>query len=225
MNRKIGHELGQSIKFNGDIPKKALAEDPQQILRDAHIHSFPLKRSSLEIAISDIEMSKWVHSNLPKVNFEVRTGHLPLGERSTDKSRSDDLATYYLLTARLDIFSGLSSIYERKSAIARKMQSEEALNSASIDLLSSVEKHLRLLASLERRINIESTNAIKTEKFKDIVSREYRSGVKSIGDFSSAVDMLIESRQKTLAAILQWHRERFALEHQIGRRLVTKEVL
>ena len=129
-----------------------------------------------------------------------------------------------MLTAKMDLFSGLSTINERRAAIARKMQSEEKLREASAELLSQVEQHVRKLVLMEKRLRAESENVKKTSKYKEATSREYRAGVKTGQDYAATIDMAIDSRRRYVESLLTWHEERFGLEKTIGRRVAVKEV-
>lgn len=223
-NRLLGHELGQAITFGGLIPRFELNEPINQILASAHQSAFALRASAIDVAKSDVETARWVSGMLPRIDFEARNGWLPLGERPTSQTGSDTPATALLLTAKMELFSGLSTINERRAALARKSQSEEKLREASADLLSQVEGHVRRLVLMEQRLRVEAENSTKTAKYKDATSREYRAGVKTSMDYASAIDLAIEARRRYVDSLLAWHEERFGLENAIGRRVSVKEV-
>ena len=223
-NRLIGHEMGQKIVFTGFIPRYAINEPLDQILANAHQNSFALREVGIEVAKSEVESARWISGALPRVDFEARNGWLPLGERPTSKTNADAPATAFLLTAKMDVFSGLSTVNERRAALARKTQSDEKLREASADLLSRVERHVRRLAVLEQRLRVESENSVKTLKYKETTAREYRAGVKTGPDYASAIDLAIDSRRRYVDSLLAWHDERFGLENAIGRKVATKEM-
>lgn len=225
-NRMIGHEWGQKITFVGNVPRYALDETFEQILANAHQNAFSLKESAIDVAKSDVEASRWVSGTLPRLDFEARNGWLPLGERPVQaaKVNHETTATSLLLVAKMDVFSGLSTINERRAASARKTQSDEKLREASLDLLSRVERHARRIVLMEQRLKVESENNIKTTKYKDTTAREYRAGIKSGLDYAAAIDLVIDGRRRYVDSLLAWHNERFGLERAIGRRLAVKEV-
>lgn len=223
-NRLLGHDIGQAVTFSGQIPRYELSEPGEQIISKAHEKAFALKEAAINVAKSDVETAKWLSGSLPKVDFEARNGWLPLGERTAAVSSKNTPATYLVLTAKLDVFSGLSTINERRGAIARKSQSDEKLREASAELLNKVEQHVRKLVLMEKRLRAESENVKKTAKYKEATSREYRAGVKTGLDYAAAIDMAIESRRRYVDALLTWHGERFGLEIAIGRRLLVKEI-
>ena len=223
-NRLIGHELGQSIKFSGSIPRYELGEQVESVLKTADQRAFELRRSAIDVAKSEVEVAQWVSGVLPRVDFEARNGWLPLGERPTSLTGKNSPSTYLMVTAKMDLFSGLSSVNERRAAIAHKSQSEQNLRESSSELLSQVERHLRRLALMEQRLKIESDNSSKTAKYKDTIAREYRAGIKNGVDYVAAVDLVIEARRRYAESLLGWHSERFAIENVIGRRLLIKEV-
>lgn len=223
-NRLLGHDIGQAVTFSGLIPRFELSEPGEQIIAKAHEKSFVLKDSAIDVAKSDVETAKWVSGVLPKVDLEARNGWLPLGERSAAASAKNTPATYLMLTAKMDLFSGLSTINERRAAIARKTQSDEKLREASAELLSQVEQHVRRILLMEKRLRAEAENVKKTAKYKEATSREYRAGVKTGLDYASAIDMAIESRRRYVDSLLTWHDERFRLEKAIGRRIAVKEI-
>ena len=223
-NRLLGHEIGQSIVFQGEVPRFEMSETPETLLANAHRDSFTLRASSLDVARASVELSKWVSETLPKIDLEARNGLLPLGERASAKEAFARQSTYILVTAKMDLFSGLSTVYDRRAAAARKSKSDEELRQASSDLLTTIERHARKIQSLDRRIVIESDNSLKASKYKEIIAREYRGGVKPISDYAAAIDLLIDARRRLVTALLQWHHERFGLERALGRKISVKEV-
>ena len=224
LNRLLGHEIGQAITFNGQIPRLEMNEAAEQVIANAHEKCFALKQSAIDVAKSDVETAKWQSGVLPRVDFEARNGWLPLGERPTTLAGKDSPATYLVMTAKMDLFSGLSTINERRAAIARKTQSDEKLREASADLLSQVEQHLRKILLMEKRLSAEAENVRKTTKYKEATSREYRAGVKTGLDYAAAIDMAVESRRRYVDSLLTWHDERFGLENTIGRRVAVREI-
>jgi outer membrane protein TolC len=224
-NRLLGHDIGQAVTFSGQIPRFELNEPGEQIIVKAHEKSFALKESAIDVAKSDVETAKWLSGVLPKVDLEARNGWLPLGERPTSTASKNTPSTYLILTAKMDLFSGLSTLNERRAAIARKTQSDEKLREASAELLSQVEQHVRKLLLMEKRLLAEAENVKKTTKFKETTSREYRAGVKTGLDYASAIDMAIDSRRRYVDSLLTWHEVRFGLEKALGRRVAVKEVM
>ncbi len=225
-NRLMGHEWGQKITFSGRVPRYGLNEPVDQILASANQNAFSLKESAIDVAKSDVEANRWVSGALPRLDFEARSGWLPLGERPSQatKAGNDAPSTYLLLTAKMDVFSGLSTINERRAAGARKNQSDEKMRESSMDLLSLVERHLRRIIVMEQRLKVEGENSVKTAKYKDTTAREYRAGIKSGLDYAAAIDLVIDSRRRYVDSLLAWHSERFGLESALGRRVAVKEV-
>ena len=223
-NRLLGHEVGQGIKFSGKIPRFELGESGEAIIATAHEKSFALKAAAIDVAKYDVETAKWLSGALPTIDLEARNGWLPLGERTASIASKNTPSTYLVMTAKMDLFSGLSTVNERRAAIARKTQSDEQLREASAELLSVVEQHVRKLLLMEKRLRAEAENVKKTTKYKEATSREYRAGVKTGLDYAAAIDMAIESRRRYVDSLLTWHDERFGLEKAIGRRVSVKEI-
>jgi len=222
--RLIGYDLSQKITFSGDVPRYALNEKIDVTLKSAHEKAIALRKFAIESAKSDVVASQWVSGVLPKIDLEARHGMIPVGERPPRTGEADVSATAFLLTAKLELFSGFATLHDRRVALAQKVQSEEDAREASLDLLSRIEKHLRRMVALEKRLSVEGENSLKTSKFKDTTAREYRMGVKSAQDYAAAVDLVIDVRRRYVDSLLAWHAERILLEKSLGRRLNVKEV-
>lgn len=224
LSRLVGYEIGQSLTFSGDIPRYVVSETADQIFKTAQEQAYALREAAISVAKADVEASRWVSGTLPSVDFETRHGWLPLGERPAKKPESDAPATYVLVTAKMDLFTGLSTIHERRAAIARKQQSEEELRATSLELLTNVERSLRKLVLLEQRVKSETENSEKTLKLREITAREYKSGIKTGQDYAAAIDLAIDSRRRQIDSLLAWHEERFGLETLIGRKIAVVSV-
>ena len=223
-NRLLGYELGPAIEFSGAIPHFTMKDSFSAILASTKDSSLELRRAAIDISKAETEASRWTAGVLPKIDFEAHNGWLPLGERPTADDLKDAPATSFLLTAKMDLFTGLSTVEDRKAAIARKTQSTEQMRDVSMNIINSLERFWTQLALMQDRILLEKTNAQRTLKLKDTIAREYRAGIKTGADYANAVDLMTDAQQRRLNALLSWHKQRSVLEKMIGHRLAVTEV-
>ncbi|MFN7823726.1 MAG: TolC family protein [Pseudobdellovibrionaceae bacterium] len=125
---------------------------------------------------------------LPEVNFNATYGSL--GLRETTVSPETSLG----LTAKWELFSGLTTINDQRSANAEWIRARAELAQNEILLLSRAMQLRQNLKNLLLRYELEEKNQKNLEGFLKAVQEEYRRGVKNSADLKDALEMSLETQ-------------------------------
>src|SRR3989338_4876513 len=109
LRKTLGHEIGSKIDPVGELQHQHLVGDLMSHLNGLKNSNPTLRISGHEVAISDFQAKSWRSKWLPKVDIEAKAGYLELDLRPADKGTSIS----FLLIAKMDLFSGYESAWER----------------------------------------------------------------------------------------------------------------
>jgi outer membrane protein TolC len=150
--------------------------------------------SRKELVIAEERADQWQAGWFPKIDLEARSGKLELSDGPADSKR----ATEFLLLAKMDIFSGLESTYERRQGAALKILTENKYRSVLSGSEAEIKRHYSRIVAIQTSVDLEEKNVARARRYYQTVLREYNAGVKNSIDLKSAAEMVYETSLKKL---------------------------
>lgn len=222
LGRMIGGDLGQKLVPTGTIEHRHLAVNPPELISQLAQTSKSLKARSTELQLAQIEKDKWRSQWMPRVDFELRVdAPLPANETTETQSISGSRA---LLTGlvKFDLFRGFDSFAERTELNARYYAAESTLRSEVVGAIANAERLFKKLQAIERRVDVESQNSERAEKYYNAVYAEYQRGFKNSADVAAAAENLLDAQLREVNFRYDFVSNRIELETLLGRSVETK---
>jgi len=118
--------------------------------------------------------------------------------------------------ARWEFFSGFDTSYARSEASAEAAKAEAQLRQTELSTSAQLETSFTKLKAIQDRVDIEAENKVKARKFFDVVTAEYKRGVKNSTDMRSAAQMLLQVLIRDIEYRAEFFEQKAQLEKAIG---------
>ena len=221
LKKLLGEEVGSKIEPIGSLQHQHMKGNLNDLVKRIKDESEPVLIGAKDIAISSLEtksaQSKW----LPKLDLEVAAGYLPWDMRQLP-SGSAQLSGK--LVARIDLFSGFETLYERREAEAKRLRQEAELKTAILSAMTDTENAYRRISTIQARVDLEEENESRAKKYYASVMNEYRRGVKNSADLRVAADGLFEVSLKRESFKFEFLNSRLDLEGALGGKVETEVI-
>lgn len=171
-----------------------------------------IQESKKDLLISEKQADQWQAGWLPKIDLEARSGKLELRDSPANSKRT----TEFLLLAKMEIFSGLASTYERRQGTALKIQTEQKHRSILSTSETDLKRHYSRILTIQKSVDLEDKNVARAGRYYQTVLREYNAGVKNSMDLKSAAEMVYETSLKRLRYRHAFLVERVEMERLLG---------
>jgi outer membrane protein TolC len=212
LRKTLGEEVGSKIEPVGVLQHQHIVGDLMVYLDQLKSANPILKVSARELAIAELESKNWRSRWLPTIDFESRAGYLELDRRPADGGSAMNL----LVIAKMDLFSGFETSWERSEGIAKKARAEEELKANLVNLVSDVERYYRRIKAIERSVDLEEQNESRAKKYYETVKREYQAGIKNSNDVKAAADLSFEASLRRVKYKLEFLSEKIEMEKLLG---------
>lgn len=179
-----------------------------------------LLESRLKVNIADKHAGLWQSGFMPKIDLEARTGKYEM----RDMPENQDQATEFLLIAKMDIFSGLETIEERKSGIAEKTLAEENQRKLATESEAALKRHLARIITIQKSLDLEERNLVSSDLYYKTILREYNAGIKNSMDLKAAAELVYESSYRRLKYYYDFQVEKTEAEMLLGSPLDVEKV-
>jgi outer membrane protein TolC len=213
LKRLLGEEIGSNIEPVGDLQHQHLKGNLLDLVKRIKNESEPVLLGAKDVLISNLEtkaaQSKW----LPKVDVEIAAGYLPWDLRQVDAGTA---MVGGKIVAKLDLFSGFDTMYERKENEAKKLRQEAELKNSLLLAMTDTENAYRKISTIQARVDLEQENESRSQKYYAAVMNEYRRGIKNSADLKVAADGLFEASLKREAFKFDFLNSRIDLERALG---------
>ncbi len=213
LKKLLGEEVGSRIEPVGSLQHQHLRGNLNDLVKRIKDESEPVLVGARNIAISSLEtkaaQSKW----LPKLDLEVAAGYLPWDLRQVP---SGSAMLGGKVVARIDLFSGFETLYERREAEAKRLRQEAELKTAILSAMIDTENAFRRISTIQNRVDLEEENESRAKRYYASVMNEYRRGVKNSADLRVAADGLFEVRLKRESFKFEFLNSRLDLERTLG---------
>lgn len=208
----LGEDIGGVIEPAGELQHQHVKGRLMDYVSKIKSDSAPVQIATKQQAIANIQSRLWRSKWLPDVDFEVRAGYLPLDERLVEV----ETQVSFVLTAKMELFSGFDTRWEREELLAKQTAADAALKADILSALTDLETYYRRLKTIEERVDLEQGSEDLTRKYYSSVADEYKRGYKNSADLSAAADRLAEAQERRLKYVFEFLTQRLAMERIVG---------
>lgn len=212
LGRLLKLEDGRKINPVGTLEHGHIKGSLSEFLTAARLSNADIAEARFGVSAASISQNVWKSRWLPRVDFEARTGKLPMDERPAGETRVTTLA----LVATMDLYAGNESSWIRREGVARSMKEQRAFDAISQGVEAGVKRSFQRLKTLEASIDIEKANEGRAARYFDAVMREYRVGVKNSADLRVASEVSTDVSARLLQYTLDSIVERLEFERLVG---------
>lgn len=200
---------GASAKLDElSLPPFAVAQE------NARKNNFELRKSTAEIEASDAAAVSTLAKHLPKVDFELFA--LTKASRRSDIATSDYLSYAGQIKVTVPLFSGLTSVWERREAATRKAALQEDRVDKWNDITTDLYKRYRAWDLAKAKERAETVNLkLTAQKIKSAES-SYRNGRATMTDLLDSYSQDLTARRNLANAQLDKLRSFFAIKRLTG---------
>ena len=216
----LGEEIGATIEPVGSLQHQHVKGTLMNQINKLKKSGYAVQLASREMTKGTVGSKLWRANYLPTLDVEARAGRLEGDAMPED----EELGIVIMLVAKLDLFSGMNSYWERRERILHLESSQDKLKQTIVDSVSEVERGYRKLVAIQNRVDLEDANRIKSKKYYDAVLREYRSGYKNAADLKAASELVFASHTKMKRFKFDFLQERINLERTIGHQVEVEVV-
>lgn len=192
--RLIGLDLDQALRVAGHLERSHFSKQSNELLQLAQLENESLKESEKDFALSELDYKAAFGDYLPRVDIEGKYGRLANEERVYTRNDNYSLG----LKVSIPIFSGLDTVYARKSRASAMARNEIALTRVRQEIQVQLENGLSKLKSVEERLDLEEQNLDRSKRYYEITLAEYKRGVKNSPDVAGAAERFFDSRLRNL---------------------------
>jgi len=218
LRKLLGEEVGATIEPVGTLQHQHLKGDLMEYLNRVRDTSESVQIASKELAKATVESHRWRSKWLPTLDVEAQAGYLDLDARPSDGSPG----VRALVVAKIDLFQGFRSTWERREGEAKLQKAEATLKHEMLTALNDIEVSFRRLKTMQHRVDLESENAERSEKYYKAVIGEYRRGTKNSADVKMAAEGLYEARLRHETYKHDFLETKLALEKSTGAAIETE---
>lgn len=202
----------QDIEPQGILEHQHLTGSLAEYLSKLQERAPAIQQSKKDLQIAEKQADQWQVGWFPKIDLEARSGKLELLDDPVNSKRT----TEFLLLAKMDIFSGLATTYERRQGSALKIQTEQKHRSILGKAEGDLKRHYSRILTIQKSVDLEDKNVARAGRYYQTVLREYNAGVKNSIDLKSAAEMVYETSLKRLRYRHAFLMERGEMERLLG---------
>lgn len=218
--RLLGDVTGTNFEPTGSLEHQHLRASLPDLLKAARENGSQIRLASREVAKAELESGQWKAAWLPRLDLETQAGYLSIDDRPADGSASVRAAA----VARFDLFNGLRSSYERAEGAAKLLKAQAQLQGAILEATEGVEATYSRLSTIQSRVDIESKNKERAEKYYNAVLGEYRRGVKNSADVKAAAEGMFEAKLRSESFKYEFLKQRIDLEKILGAPIEVEKI-
>jgi outer membrane protein TolC len=211
--RLFGPELGTNIEPAGEVPHLHLKDDYRRFLERVRETSESIKISSLMDASASLQRKSAWADWMPKVDVEVQAGWMPLHERPVSGSSSE---VHAMVLAKWDLFSGLETKGKIQETTAAARKAELELKQTVLSAMTEVEVLFSKLKSTAERVDVESENENRAQKYYAAVTGEYKRGIKNGADVKAAEENLLQARLRREELKYEFIADKLSIQKVLG---------
>ncbi|MBI4405139.1 MAG: TolC family protein [Deltaproteobacteria bacterium] len=220
LRKLFGEEIGSKIEPRGALQHQHLEGVLMDYVKRIKDESEPVQLAARDVAIATTEeklsQSRW----LPKLDLEARVGYLPLDQRAPDGG----VTISGTALAKLDLFSGFDTFWEKRELAAKKLKSEAKLKNMIVTAMTQMEIAFRKVKTVQSRVDLEEENSERALKYYKSVVSEYKRGVKNSADVKVAAELLYETYLRREGYKYDFLTGKIELERLLGSSVVTEIV-
>lgn len=152
-----------------------------------------LQKSQTEKTIAELEKRSVNSEFLPKLDLSYSFGRLTPTETDFKYNESQ-----VALLITIPLFSGLETVYKRKSAISAVSARERELTQVGLNTKSQFERLKTKFSELTDLYQINEKKLVYAEKYYNLTLAEYKRGVKNSPDLVGATERFFDSKKKKI---------------------------
>lgn len=185
--------------FNEEIKDEDLSSidflTPEELKKNLNVLNFEnhplIQKSQIERAIAELEKRSVNSEFYPKLDLSYSFGRLTPTETDFkyNESQVDLLIT-------IPLFSGLETVYKRKSAISLVSSKERELAQVGLNTKSAFDRLKTKFSQLTDLYQINEKKLVYAEKYYNLTLSEYKRGVKNSPDLVGATERFFDSKKK-----------------------------
>ena len=206
----LGEEKDLSTVPQGELHQYSLKGSVNDFLSHVKTGNENVVLIGRDLNLAEIESKIATSHWLPQLDLEARAGYMP--------KRADGAGIGYsgLILAKIDLFSGFDTLWEKRAAQAKKQEFEAKLSRELLTAQRQIEILVEKIRAIEARADLEKQNEVRAKKYYESVLSEYKRGIKSSSDVKNAAEALLNSGLKKEEFKYQFVSERIELEKTIG---------
>lgn len=212
LKRLLGEEIGGNIEPIGSLQHQHLTGTLMDYVNRIKGESEPVLVASRTMQAAVTESKIWQTRWFPRLDLEVKAGYLPLELRPALGGSSVSA----MVLARVDLFSGFDTVWEKRESEAKRLRSEADLKNALLTAVTDMEIAFRRIKTIQARVDLEEQNAARSDRYYQTVFSEYRRGVKNSADVKVAAEQRYEVHVRREAYKYEFLNEKLALERALG---------
>lgn len=168
--------------------------------------------SAARYAVEQAEANKKVALGgyLPQLNITASYGSRGINDTQVAPE------TMLVGTARWEFFSGFDTVHAQHESTAITEKAKSELQFAELSMNAQLETAFARLKAIQDRVDIETNNKAKAQKFFDTVAAEYKRGVKNSTDMRSASQTLLEVNLRDIQYRAEFFEQKALLEKALG---------
>lgn len=186
------HEPQEAVK--GHLIRETYNLNRDELLAKIQDGNDQLLLSKIELQQAEAEKRQSKSQFLPKLDLEARYGKLANEEKVFDEKNNYSV----VLKFNLPLFSGFEDYNAVKSANAKTVASQIAVDQKNISLAAELDFLLAEIKALNVRLDLEEKNLERSEKYYKLTLDEYRRGIKNSPDMVGASERLLDARIRNL---------------------------
>lgn len=152
-----------------------------------------LQKSQTEKTIAELEKRSVNSEFFPKLDLSYSFGRLTPTETDFKYNESQ-----VALLITIPLFSGLETVYKRKSAISAVSARERELTQVGLNTKSQFERLKTKFSELTDLYQINEKKLVYAEKYYNLTLAEYKRGVKNSPDLVGATERFFDSKKKKI---------------------------
>ncbi len=180
--------------YEGDFSIKPVQVSGENILQSTKDTNLKIQEISYDIMIADKTLERTRTGILPKIDAEANIGML----NGRDRKFENQYEWQGLVSLTWPLFTGMSSVHERRSAVYKKEAKEAELVKEKQFIKADIESTQSRIKNIQKRYAIEQKNNGQAQKYYELTVQEYKRGVKNSPDMLGAIDKLYQSKMKIL---------------------------
>lgn len=192
--------------FNEEIKDETLISidflTPEELKKNLNLLNFEkhpsIQKSQIEKTIAELEKRTVNSEFYPKLDLSYSFGRLTPTETDFKYNESQ-----VALLITIPLFSGLETVYKRKSAVSTIAAKDRELTQAGLNTKSQFERLKTKFSELTDLYQINEKKLIFAEKYYNLTLSEYKRGVKNSPDLVGATERFFDSKKK----IIELHKE------------------
>lgn len=210
LQQVLGEEKELSAEPQGELHQSSLKGSVSDFLSGVKTGNENVGLIARDLNLAEIESKIATSHWLPQLDLEARVGYLP--------GRTDGTGVGYtgLVLAKIDLFSGFDTLWEKRASQAKKQGFEAKLSRELLTAQRQIEILVQKIRAIEVRADLEKQNEVRAKKYYESVLSEYKRGIKSSSDVKNAAEALLNSGLRREEFKYQFIADRIELEKTIG---------